>query len=310
MSAMWKRRLRMFTMVFALAVIWALFQYFTDGAFLQARNIENLFRQMSVTAIVATGMTLVIVAGHVDLSVGSVVAFLGACLTLMNTTWHWSPTVSAVMTVALGAAVGGLSGLLVAHQKIPAFIVTLGGMMVFRGLALAVTGGNTVPIENNWLQTVGTGISPIAVLAFVLAALFVISRHTVFGRHVFAVGGGLEAARLSGVKTRMVVGLSFVLLGTLTGIASIVLSSRVGSASPDAGQLLELDAIAACVIGGTSLMGGRGSVLGAILGALVMESLNNGMSLANMEAFWQFIIKGMVLVAAVWIDTASQRSRA
>jgi D-xylose transport system permease protein len=152
------------------------------------------------------------------------------------------------------------------------------------------------------------GIPAPVLLMLVLMVVFqFVSTKTVFGRHVYAVGGSVEAAYLSGVNVRRVVLGNFLLMGLLTGVAAMILTARVESAQPDAGQLLELDAVASCVIGGTSLMGGKGTIAGALLGALVMESLNNGMSLANMEAFWQYVVKGLVLVVAVWLDVASQK---
>jgi D-xylose transport system permease protein len=349
--------LKTLTMVAALVVIWGVFQYATDGAFLQVRNLSNLFRQMSLTGILAASMTLVLVAGHVDLSIGSVVAFLGAVLAIANAEWGLSPAAAVGLSLVVGVGIGVFQGWLTASQRIPAFIVTLGGMLVFRGASMWITHGNTIALPDNWLTWVGSGYVPAsvgwAIGAFVMAwavwrafrsrrlatvivlvpvtvgfltvctlyegvpfpvflmialmgVFTLLTERTPFGRHVFAVGGSLEAARLSGVPVvRTVIGV-FALMGALGGIGALVLTSRVGSASPDAGGLLELDAIAACVIGGTSLMGGRGSVFGAILGALMMESLNNGMSLANMESFWQYILKGAVLVAAVWADSASQ----
>ena len=154
------------------------------------------------------------------------------------------------------------------------------------------------------------GIPVPVLLMLVLMVLFnFISTKTVFGRHVYAVGGSVEAAHLSGVNVRKVVLGNFMLMGLLTAVAAMILTARVESAQPDGGQLLELDAIASCVIGGTSLMGGKGTIAGALLGALVMESLNNGMSLANMEAFWQYVVKGVVLASAVWLDVASQKAR-
>jgi D-xylose transport system permease protein len=154
------------------------------------------------------------------------------------------------------------------------------------------------------------GLPAPVLLMLVLMVIFnFIATKTVFGRHVYAVGGSVEAAHLSGVNVRRVVLGNFLLMGVLTALASMILTARVESAQPDAGQLLELDAVASCVIGGTSLMGGKGTIAGALLGALVMESLNNGMSLANMEAFWQYVVKGLVLVVAVWLDVASQKSR-
>jgi D-xylose transport system permease protein len=279
------------------------------------------------------------------------------------------------VTLGVGLLISLVQGWLTAYQKVPAFIVTLAGMMVFRGLSMGVTAGVTIPLEDSWIKsfgsayvptTVGSAIAGVAVLfmvvtrlrrrssalqhgvatssplmtalglllmaaviagftvtmnryegvpvpVLVMLALMVlfnfIATKTVFGRHVYAVGGSVEAAHLSGVNVRRVVLGNFLLMGLLTTVAAMILTARVESAQPDAGQLLELDAVASCVIGGTSLMGGKGTIAGALLGALVMESLNNGMSLANMEAFWQYIVKGLVLVVAVWLDVASQKAR-
>ena len=370
-----KSRLRTYTMVFALLVIWVIFEFATNGAFLQARNLSNLFRQMSVTGVLSVGMVLVIVAGHVDLSVGSVVCFLGALMSVMNTNHGLSPGVSLAVTVAAGLAIGFGQGFLVSYQRVPAFIVTLGGMMAFRGASMWITSNSTVPLQENWISSVGTAYIPInlgwaltgvalvvasynmirayqanvrygldapspLVIAFRVATLAVvmigfmgvlasyqgvpvpvlimlvlmlgfnfIATKTTWGRHIYAIGGNVEAAYVSGINVKLRTLGVFMLMGLLAAVGGVILTARVGSASPDAGQLLELDAIASCVIGGTSLMGGRGSIMGAILGALVMESLNNGMSMANIEPFWQYIVKGGVLVAAVWMDIASQDKR-
>jgi len=360
-------------MVFALVVIWVIFQYVTDQAFLQPRNLSNLFRQMTVTGVLAMGMVLIIVAGHIDLSVGSVVCFLGVVLAMLMQRGVGAEQ-AMLATLVVGAMISFLQGWLTAFQKVPAFIVTLAGMMVFRGLSMGVTAGVTIPLEDSWIKSFGSAYLPpmwgwiIAALAagFLIlkgirlskiaskvgplahddvqwgwillqtATIFVftfvmnayegipapvllmlilmvvfqfVSTKTVFGRHVYAVGGSVEAAYLSGVNVRRVVLGNFLLMGLLTGVAAMILTARVESAQPDAGQLLELDAVASCVIGGTSLMGGKGTIAGALLGALVMESLNNGMSLANMEAFWQYVVKGLVLVVAVWLDVASQKVR-
>lgn len=360
-------------MVFALVVIWIIFQYVTDQAFLQPRNLSNLFRQMTVTGVLAMGMVLIIVAGHIDLSVGSVVCFLGVVLAMLMQRGV-GPEQAMLATLGVGALISFLQGWLTAFQKVPAFIVTLAGMMVFRGLSMGVTAGVTIPLEDSWIKSFGSAYLP-PIYGWVMAALaagflilkcirqsktasrtdaladsdvrwewlflqiatifgftFVlnayegipapvllmlvlmvvfqfVSTKTVFGRHVYAVGGSVEAAYLSGVNVRRVVLGNFLLMGLLTGVAAMILTARVESAQPDAGQLLELDAVASCVIGGTSLMGGKGTIAGALLGALVMESLNNGMSLANMEAFWQYVVKGLVLVVAVWLDVASQKVR-
>lgn len=365
---------RMLTMVFALIAIWMIFQGITDGAFLQPRNLSNLFRQMTVTGTLAIGMVLIIVAGHIDLSVGSVVCFLGVILTMLMQN-GWSSESALMVTLGMGVAISSVQGWLTAYQKVPAFIVTLAGMMIFRGASMGVTAGVTIPLEDSWIKTfgsaylgaeaswvlaiaatllfaaartqklrssrahglqTGTLISlitevglfaggmvafiftmncyegvpyPVLLMLILMVVFHFIATKTVFGRHVYAVGGNVEAAHLSGVNVQKIVLGNFILMGVLTTLGAMILTARVESAQPDAGQLLELDAVAACVIGGTSLMGGRGTIFGALLGALVIESLNNGMSLANMESFWQYIVKGGVLVAAVWLDVVSQEGR-
>ena len=369
-----KQSWRTLTMVFALIAIWVIFQYATDGAFMQPRNLSNLFRQMTVTGVLAMGMVLIIVAGHIDLSVGSVVCFLGVTLAMLMQKGV-SPEMALLATLGVGLVISFAQGWLTAYQKVPAFIVTLAGMMIFRGLSMGVTAGVTIPLDDSWIKSFGSAYLPaqygwtiagvtIAVMSWsrfnrarsaaqhgiaessslgmwagillisaliagftatmnayegvpapVLLMLVImvmfnfLATKTVFGRHVYAVGGSVEAAHLSGVNVRKIVLGNFLLMGVLTTVASMILTARVESAQPDAGQLLELDAVASCVIGGTSLMGGKGTIAGALLGALVMESLNNGMSLANMEAFWQYVVKGLVLVIAVWLDVASQKAR-
>jgi D-xylose transport system permease protein len=368
--------LRTYTMVFALLAIWGIFEHQTGGAFLEARNLSNLLRQMSITGILSIGMVLIIVCGQIDLSVGSVVCFLGALVAVLNTNLGYSPEATLAAVLFVGVAIGCVQGYLTSYQGIPAFIVTLGGMMAFRGGSMWVTGNSTIPLQDGWLKSLGTSyvgaqggwilvvatllvmitvrirnhlsekkhgletVSPftlgfqlvavsvctlgfmkilsryegIPVPVLILAALTVImhfaSVGTKWGRHVYAIGGNRDAAFLSGINDRLTILSVFILMGLLTAVGGLILTARVGSASPDAGQLLELDAIASCVIGGTSLMGGKGTIPGAILGALVMESLNNGMSMANIEPFWQYIVKGLVLVVAVWADIASQRNAA
>ena len=365
--------LRMYAMVLALVCVWVIFTLLTGGTFLGTRNLSNLSRQASVTAILAVGMTLVIVSANIDLSVGYGAGLLGAITAILHVWWGQPILVTLFIVICIGILIGVMQGYLVAYQRIPAFIVTLGGFLVYRGLMLAFTKGETILLPDNWLKAIGNaylsptlgwglmavgltisgyrfyrqrrrqsqystqqgslyifllkivGASTLIVafitvmndhkgvpfpvcILFALAVVFhFIANHTRFGRYVYAVGGNSEAAYLSGVNVRSITLRVFATMGALMAIAGVVLTARVGSASPGAGQLLELDAIAACVIGGASLMGGRGSIFGAILGALVMESLNNGMSMANMGAAWQDIIKGIVLVAAVGFDIASRR---
>lgn len=350
---------RALTMVGALMVIWVVFSLTTEGNFLLPRNLALLVRQMSVTSLLAIGMVLVIVAGQIDLSVGSLAGLLGAVSAMAFVRRGYPLTVAFLLPVALGALLGFLQGNLVARLRIPPFIVTLGGMLVFQGTLLGLTGGVTTSPTSAYLVVGqsyvprGVGWSLCALLALILAVqawrssgsgrwrplglmllgglftavmnayqgvpfpvllvlllsagLSVLARHTPFGRHLYAIGGNREAAFYSGVPIeRRLVGV-FTLMGAMCGIAGVVLTARVGSATADAGRMMELDAIAAAVIGGASLLGGRGTVWGALLGALVMASLDNGMSLMNTEAFWQPILKGAILVAAVGADIAGRK---
>jgi D-xylose transport system permease protein len=350
---------RTLTMVGALALIWIVFSVTTDGTFLSPRNLSLLARQMSVTAILATGMVLVIVAGQIDLSVGALAGLLGALSTIAAAHGHWPLPLAFLVALAAGALLGAAQGSLVAWLRIPPFIVTLGGMLVFQGAILGLTRGVTIAPPPDYLRVSQTYLPPtlgwiaaaitaaaftvLAVRAaagarwrwvalaaltlgltavmnayegvpvpvvFVLALatiLAVVAARTPFGRHLYAVGGNREAAYYSGVPIeRRIIGV-FTLMGLLCGIAGIILTARVGAATTDAGRMMELDSIAAAVIGGTSLMGGRGTVWGALLGALVMASLDNGMSLLNTEAFWQPILKGAILVAAVAADMVARR---
>lgn len=365
--------LRMYAMVIALACVWVIFTLLTGGTFLSTRNLSNLSRQAAVTAILAVGMVLVIVSANIDLSVGYGAGLLGAIAAILHVWWGQPIVVTLLAVICVGILLGLMQGYLVAYQRVPAFIVTLGGFLAYRGLMLAFTKGETILLPDNWFKAIGNaylspaigwgimlfglgvsgyalyeknrqraahasilaarlpavlkiGVTWCCIVAFIavmnshkgiplpvcilfgLAFVFhFIANHTRFGRYVYAVGGNAAAAYLSGVNVRGITLRVFATMGALMAIAGVVLTTRVGSASPEAGRMLELDAIAACVIGGASLMGGRGSILGAILGAFVMESLNNGMSMANMDASWQDIIKGVVLVAAVCFDMASRR---
>jgi D-xylose transport system permease protein len=365
--------LRAYTMVFALIVVWLLFTWATDGIFLEARNFSNLMRQTAVTGVLAVGMLMVIVAGQIDLSVGSAVGLTGCISAIMMTWLGWGLVPSVAAALAVGLIIGALQGALVAYANIPAFIVTLGGLLVWRGVIKGVSQGNTIPIgltafkdigqsyvapvigiviavlaiiAISWttirrvrartryglsaprtIETVlriivpslvimgfilalnsyaGVPIPVIILLAIALAGAF-LTQNTTFGRYLYAIGGNPDAARLSGISLRRHILIVFCIMGALAGVAGVIYTARVGSASPDAGVLLELDAIAACVIGGASLMGGRGTIFGACLGALFMASLDNGMSLKNVPDFTQDIVKGSILVAAVGLDMIGRR---
>ncbi|MCA1594491.1 MAG: sugar ABC transporter permease [Acidobacteria bacterium] len=363
--------LRAYTMLFALAAIWLFFYWQTNSIFLSPRNFSNLFQQMSVTGVLACGMLLVIVAGQIDLSVGSVVGLAGGVAAIMQARGGLVGALGSA--IVIGVLIGAVQGGLVAYANIPAFIVTLGGMLAWRGVILGLSGGETKPITLPLFRslgidyvphTIGITLAALAVAAVVwltlsrnsarrrhgltvpglgataariliptlLIAIFIyqmnsqagvpfpvivliavallcafLTQHTTFGRYLYAIGGNPDAARLSGINLRRYILSAYGVLGLLVGVAALLHTSRVGSASPDAGSYMELDAIAACVIGGTSLMGGRGTIFGACLGALIMASLDNGMSLLRVENYTQYIVKGAVLVAAVGFDMLGRR---
>ena len=376
------RNLREYGMMAALVVIVIVFQVLTDGKMLIPDNIASLVRQNAYVFVLTIGMVMVIVAGHIDLSVGSVVAFVGGIIGYLMITEGLPWPLVVVIAVAIGALVGCWQGFWVAYVGMPAFIVTLAGMLIFRGLAIVIAGttisgfpdgfnqiskgslpnflgfvGNldmvTVAIglfaiaglvlsglrqrrtlKREGLQTEalggfivknvviaaligyvtyllanapgGTPIVLIIVGALILIYTFVMNK-TVFGRHIYAIGGNLHAAVLSGVNTKRVNFMIFVNMGLLAGIAGVVTTSRAGASVASAGVNFELDAIAAAFIGGTAVTGGIGKVSGAIIGALIMGVLNMGLSIMGVDAAWQQSIKGLVLLAAVAFDILNKR---
>ena len=365
--------LRAYVMLGVLALIWGYFHWATGSIFLTPTNLSNLATQMSVTGILAVGMLMVIVSGNIDLSVGSVLGFAGGIAAICMTTYEFGLIPSILAAVAVGILIGAFQGALTAYLNIPAFIVTLGGLLAWRGAVKWLLGGYTVPVADDTfkaigneylLPTVGWGFAvvailfvlfmayrnaksvkdyglgeanytgemlkavvpvlgvigfiwvmnsyrgiPVPVMILLAVALFgaFLTNSTTFGRYLYAIGGNSDAARLSGIDNKRNVLYVYGLLGAFTGIAALIFTARVGSAAPDAGVLKELDAIAACVIGGASLVGGRGTVFGACLGALIMASLDNGMSLLNVRDFMQDIIKGSILVIAVGLDMFGRR---
>lgn len=376
--------LRQYGIVGALGVIVVLFQILTEGKLLLPNNVASLIQQNAYVMILALGMVIVIIAGHIDLSVGSVVAFVGAVVAVLMREQGWPWWLAIIGALAIGMLVGAWQGFWVAYVGVPAFIVTLAGWLAFRGLAVLTLDGKTiasfpaefVAISNKsvtnfmgWLGgtrdtvTITLGLIIIAVLIFtqlrarqalrkhdlhvepfsalilklvlfsVLIAYFTyvlagsrggtpivlviigvlvvtysfITQKTVFGRNVYAMGGNLQAAILSGVNTRRMNFMIFVNIGLLSAVAGIVTTSKAGAASALAGQGYELDAIAACFIGGTSVYGGVGRVSGVIVGALIMGVLNMGLSILGVDPAWQQVIKGLVLLAAVAFDLVNKR---
>lgn len=365
--------LRAYTMIAALALIWIFFHFKTGGIFLTPLNLSNLTMQTAVTGVIAVGMLMVIVSGNIDLSVGSILGLAGGCAAIALTNYQLGLVPALLTAIVIGVLIGLFHGVLVAYANIPAFIVTLGGLLAWRGAIKGISNSETVPVADAAFKQIGqsyidpmvgwilAGVAilfvcwrafsqlqelknyvsegasqtkiftgallqigailafifimnsyagiPISVLILLVVALLgvFITNHTTFGRYLYAIGGNPDAARLSGINNKQKILQVYALLGALVGVAALIFTARVGSAAPDAGVLKELDAIAACVIGGASLMGGRGTIFGAMLGALIMSSLDNGMSLLNVRDYLQDIIKGSILVTAVGLDMIGRK---
>lgn len=371
-----KNNVKEYSMVIALVAIVAFFEVMTGGTLLQPLNITNLILQNSYILVLAIGMLLVIVAFHIDLSVGSTVALVGAASAILMIKMHVSVGVGIVASLLIGALIGAFQGFWIAYVKIPAFIVTLAGMLIFRGLTMVSLNGTSIAPYPKSFQKISSGFIPdffhgssyhittiligvifsviyvafelrkrntqkklnfevgsqglfiakiaaviivmnlftydlakykgipnVLVLMAALVGIYTfITTKTVIGRHIYALGGNEKAAKLSGVKTQKLVFWVFVNMGVMAALSGIVFAARLNAATPKAGNGFELDAIAACFIGGASASGGVGKVMGAIIGGLVMGVMNNGMSLIGLGIDWQQAIKGLVLLLAVAFD--------
>jgi ribose/xylose/arabinose/galactoside ABC-type transport system permease subunit len=279
----------------------------TSPPFRTVSNIENILQQISVNGIIAIGMTLVIITAGIDLSVGSVLALSAVVATSFAHADTHFLLVPILLGVLTGLAAGTVNGILIAKNRLAPFIVTLGMMTVARGLALVYTSGRPVINLSDSYDEIGSGsLGPIhisTIIFFVAALLGIFVLHyTRFGRYVYAVGGNELAAKVSGVNTdRVLIGV-YALAGALAGLGGIVDSSRVMAGSPSTGLGYELDAIAAVVIGGTSLSGGVGSIAGTLVGVLIIGVMNNGLDLLNVSSYWQEIVKGVIIVLAVLLD--------
>jgi putative multiple sugar transport system permease protein len=386
-AGIWKSNLRDYGLLGSLLVIIALFEYLTGGVLLAPVNITNLILQNSYIVIMALGMLLIIVGGNIDLSVGSIVGFIGAIAATMMVDYKlpWIPVVG--ISLVAGGLIGAAQGYFVAYAKIPSFIVTLGGMLVFRGLTGNILLGQFVGPFPKDFQSISSGFIPDVVSAPLLAlfgdgiganfrwtsmlvglvgaalliftsarrwrrakahtmeteplALFVgknavfalliagfcyllasyrglpnvliimgalillymfVTQRMTIGRRIYALGGNRMAAQLSGIRTERLIFLTFVNMGALAGLAGLIVAARLNSATPSAGNSFELDVIAACFIGGASASGGVGKVMGVVIGAFVMGVMNNGMSILGIGIYWQYVVKGLVLLAAVYVD--------
>lgn len=361
----------------ALIVLALLLTVLTDGLFISARNLTNLARQVSINGILAIGMTYIILIAGIDLSLGSVVALSSICIGISQVHWGWASfgIYGMLLSTLFGIGVGTVCGLFnaywIAKHQMTSFIITLGMMVIARGLALILSNGEAIAPMSEEIQWLGNGylspavslwlmgsffllwvffilkpylspwlklshnekgeISivhlitlasllflsyvffsyrgipvPVLLLAIVsYAAHFILTRMTV-GRYMYALGGNAEASRLSGVPIQKVIFFVFIVMGVLSGLCGVILTGRLNGAMPTSGQLFELDAIAAVVIGGTSLMGGVGTVTGSLIGAFMIGTLNNGMSLLNVPTFYQMVIKGLIIILAVFVDSRNR----
>src|SRR5690625_830557 len=282
-----------------------------SDTFFTLSNIFNLLRQVSVNALIAFGMTFVILTAGIDLSVGSLLA-LGSALTAGMLSSGMDPVLAIFLGLLIGLLLGAFNGLIITKGKVAPFVATLATMTIFRGATLVYTEGRPVTglSDSAFFQSIGKGYLfwipvPVIIMIVVFGILYFILNNTVFGRNVYAVGGNEEVAILSGIKSDRVKIWVYSLTGMLSVLAGIILTSRLNSAQPTAGTMYELDAIAAVVIGGTSLMGGRGRITGTLIGCLIIGVISNGLNLLNVSSFYQQIVKGGVILFAVMIDRRS-----
>ncbi len=298
--------------VIALIILCTVFTI-ANSRFLSLANFMNIFQQVAVVAIAAFGMTWVILLGEIDLSVGSIIAvagMVGAQSLALGTGF----TAALLITVAAGAILGAVNGLLTARLLLPSFIVTVATMSIYRGLVSLPTGGAPLMISDpNWQAIGASHFLGVPLIIWILLVLF-LANHialsmTVFGRETYLTGGNREAALYSGIRVNRIKIIIFTLSGVMSAIAGILLSSRLYSAQTNAGLSYELDAIAAAVLGGTSLSGGVGTMPGTLIGALIIGVLNNGMNMLSVPYFYQLIVKGVVIIIAVWLDVRAKRRK-
>ncbi len=297
--------LRRFGIAIAFAILVVILSLLS-GSFLTLSNLLNIARQVSINAVIAAGMTFVILTGGIDLSVSSVLAFSGAVMAGVLSTGR-PVLVGIVAGLAVGALLGLLNGIVITRGKVQPFIATLGMLTIGRGLTLVYTDGRPItglPDSFVWLGAGEVARIPVPVIIMILVCLasYVILTQTVLGRYVYAIGGNEEAARLSGVNVGAHKTLVYAISGLLAAVSAVILTARLNSAQPTAGTGFELDAIAAVVLGGTTLAGGEGSITGTLLGAFIIGVINNGLNLLNVNAFYQQVVKGAVILLAVLLD--------
>jgi ribose transport system permease protein len=283
----------------------------TSKEFLSLNNLTNVARQVSIFAIIGTGMTFVIITAGIDLSVGSLLALTGCvAMTIIDKTN--GDFIGITAGILVGAICGAVNGITVSRFRVPPFIATLAGLTVYRGLSLVITKGLPIIKFEGSFRFIGQGVIagipvPVIIMVIVVIVMQLVLSRTAFGAYIYAVGGNEEAARLSGIKVAWVKFWAYVLCGLLSGLSGMILMARLSSAQPAVGEGFELDAIAAVVLGGTSLMGGRGAVWSTLIGALVIGILSNGMNLMGVHSHYQLVAKGVLIVLAVMLDDYLKR---
>lgn len=284
----------------------------TSSSFLSTQNAFNILRQISTNMLIACAMTMVIILGGIDLSVGSIIALSGVIAAGCVSRYELPIVVALIAGAVIGLVIGVFNGFVICRTTIPPFIVTLATMNIARGLAKVYTGGSPVRVVTKEWQFIGAGyIGPVPVPVIIMIIVIIITallmNKTKLGRHIYAVGGNTQAAEFSGIKVARVKFIVHAYAGLMAGLAGIILASRMYSGQPTAGEGAEMDAIAAVVVGGTSMAGGSGKIGGTIIGALIIGVLNNGLNLMNVNSFWQDVVKGVVILLAVFIDYIRNR---
>ena len=288
-------------------LILCLILWLQTPVFLSTNNILNVLRQVSTNLYVACGMTMIIILGGIDLSIGSTIALSGVVTGGMIAFSGFAIVPAVICGLLVGLVVGCINGLIISRTTIPPFIVTLSTMNIARGFAYVYTGGQPIRVMSDEFNFIGAGYVgsipiPIVYLIVILFVTYIIMSKSKLGRHIYAVGGNKQAAIFSGIKTHRVQFFAYAFSGLMAGIAGIVLASRMFSGQPTAGEGAEMDAIAAVVLGGTSMSGGSGKIGGTVIGALIIGVLSNGLNLLGINSFWQFVLKGVVILIAVYID--------
>lgn len=310
-NAFFKENLGIIVALISLCLLLAILPA-TSSSFLSSQNLFNILRQISTNMLIACAMTMVIILGGIDLSVGSIIALSGVIAAGCVSRYHLPIGVALIAGLLVGLFIGICNGVVICKTTIPPFIVTLAAMNIARGLAKVYTGGSPVRVVTKEWQFIGAGyigVFPVPVLIMIVAVIItmLIMNKAKLGRHIYAVGGNIQAAKFSGIHVAKVKFIVHAYIGLMAGLAGIILASRMYSGQPTAGEGAEMDAIAAVVVGGTSMAGGAGKIGGTVIGALIIGVLNNGLNLMNVNSFWQDVVKGVVILLAVFVDYIRSR---